>query len=193
MDAAKGRMRTKRDVVVEASERLNCESVGAQELEEIQRIVRVRFGENGVESPASIARTLAEEGVVLRHPEVLEYDAAWREDNLRKANLPNDLNFSALKEVSHSIKELDQQRKKLDQAANNSGSRRLLEAMQEVREDLLLLGRSEVVDERRRVEAGEIAEWLRVWLSSPELFDDWLELRQHSADYRKKFITEKAG
>src|SRR5262249_60497663 len=36
-------------------------------------------------SPASIARLLADEGAELRHPDVIEADAAWREADLKPA------------------------------------------------------------------------------------------------------------
>ncbi len=33
----------------------------------------------------------------------------------------------------------------------------------------------------------EIAEWFTVWLQTPEIFDDWLELRRRSANFREQF------
>ena len=74
----RSKARTKAELIIEVWEHLDCESVGAKELEAIQRAVRDRFGAGAVASPASIARTLADEGAVLRHPEVIECDASWR-------------------------------------------------------------------------------------------------------------------
>ena len=70
--------RTKRDLIIEVWERLDCETVGARELEAIAEAVRGRFGEGAEESPAIVARLLADEGAELRHAEVLEADARWR-------------------------------------------------------------------------------------------------------------------
>src|SRR6266508_2157384 len=39
----------------------------------------LQFGPGSEESPAAIARVLADEGAELRHPEVIELDARWRE------------------------------------------------------------------------------------------------------------------
>ncbi|HEY3581509.1 MAG TPA: hypothetical protein VGK82_13225, partial [Pyrinomonadaceae bacterium] len=47
------------------------ESAGAAELEQIQQSLVERFGAQGRQSPATIARTLADNGVRLKHPEVL--------------------------------------------------------------------------------------------------------------------------
>ena len=87
---------TKRELIIEVWEQLNCESVGARELAEIQRSVGNRFGAGAIESPTAIARLLADEGAVLRHPEVIDYDAEWRERNLAEALLPVDVNLDGL-------------------------------------------------------------------------------------------------
>ena len=33
----------------------------------------------------------------------------------------------------------------------------------------------------------EITEWLSLWLQTPNLFNDWVELRQRSPEFRKTF------
>src|ERR1051326_6243360 len=50
-----------------------------------------RFGAQGRESPATIARTLADNGVRLKHPEILDADVAWRERE--QSSLFAELNF----------------------------------------------------------------------------------------------------
>src|SRR2546423_10405503 len=70
--------RTKRDLMIEVWEHLDCETVGARELEAVADAGRERFGEGAVEGPAVVARPLADEGAELRHPEVLDADARWR-------------------------------------------------------------------------------------------------------------------
>ena len=54
--------RTKHDLIIEVWEYLDCESVGARELEQIQQALGERFGAGALQSPASIARTVADEG-----------------------------------------------------------------------------------------------------------------------------------
>jgi hypothetical protein len=54
--------RTKRELMIEVWERLDCESVGAAEIEAVMEAVRGRFGEGAVETPARVARLLADEG-----------------------------------------------------------------------------------------------------------------------------------
>ena len=182
--------RTKDELVIEVWEQLDCESVGAKELEAIQRAVRDRFGAGAVESPAAIARTLADEGAVLRHPEVIECDAGWRESGFQKSLLPETVNFEGLKEAAESIERLDRLRQELEQGSRHSDLARLRAAVQSIRKDRLQVARSKVIEERTRFEAGEIAEWLNVWVNSPELFADWLDLRRRTAEFRARFSED---
>jgi hypothetical protein len=39
----------------------------------------------------------------------------------------------------------------------------------------------------KRLEKREIAAWFRVWLESPTLFFDWLEIRKHTEEFRQHF------
>jgi hypothetical protein len=172
--------RTKHDLAIEIWERLDCESVGAPELEAIQRALGERFGTGAVESPAAIARTLADEGAVLRHPEVLECDAQWRERKLDESPATS-LKFETLAEAAASLKKID------GLSVADSEVRHIRAAIQNVRKDCLLVSRSVVIDDQKRLVAKEIAEWLRVWLSAPVLFADWLELRRRSSDFVETF------
>ena len=184
---AKDQLGTRRDLMLAVWESLDCESVGAQELTEIQRSVAERFGEGAVESPAALARTLADEGAVLRHPEVLEADAKWRERKLSESPIRAQLDFSTLEAASESINELEGLRRELASAGDGKSLRDLRETAFRNRRDLLLVVGSSVLSEVERAAAKEIAGWLEVWLLTPELFADWLELRRASAEFRNRF------
>ena len=87
MTSTKWRARTIPDLIIEVWEALDCESVGARELAQIQQALAEKFGEGAESSPASIARTVADEGAVLRHPEVFEFDAEWRERKIAESEV----------------------------------------------------------------------------------------------------------
>src|SRR5947209_6027164 len=113
MGTTRRQTQTKRDLIIEVWESLDCESVGADELKEIQRMINEKFGAGAVESPAAIARALSDEGAVLRHPEVLECDARWREQNSSEVIFQEALNFEELAESFESIQKLESWRSKL--------------------------------------------------------------------------------
>jgi hypothetical protein len=185
--------RTKRDLMIEVWERLDCESVGAKELEAIGAVVRERFGEGALESPASLARLLADEGAELRHAEVLEADARWRSADPYEAMFRNVLKFSDFAQAAASIKRLDNLRKQFERKQDQTGLRRVRETVLKGKQRAEMIARNPTVNERKRDEKTEIAQWFTLWLQSPELFDDWLHLRQRSPDFRRRFGDEKEG
>jgi hypothetical protein len=183
MKANRWRARTKHDLIIEVWEALDCESVGARELEQIQKVIRQKFGAGSSDSPASIARTLADEGAVLRHPEVLSLDTEWRERELSALVPPDELNFSGLAEASASIKKLETLRRKFEQNSEQEQLGRLREMTLKFKQDALGMARSKTVERQKRLEASEIVQWLTVWLQSPDIFEDWLSLRQRSPEF----------
>lgn len=187
MKANRWRARTKQDLIIEVWETLDCESVGASELEQIQEVIRKRFGSGSLDSPASIARTLADEGAVLRHPEVLSLDTEWRERELSALIPPDELNFSGLAEASVSIKKLDALRRKFEQNSEQAQLKRLREMTLGFKQDALSIARIKTVERQTRMEATEISQWVTVWLESPDIFEDWLSLRQRSPEFMRRF------
>ena len=187
MKANRWRARTKQDLIIEVWEALDCESVGARELNQIQEVIRQKFGAGGSDSPAAIARTLADEGAVLRHPEVLSLDTEWREGELLALIPPDELNFSSLGEASVSIKKLDTLRRKFEQNSEQPQLMRLRNMVLKFKQEALGTVQSKIVEKQKQKEAREIADWLTVWLQSPDIFEEWLILRQRSPEFAREF------
>jgi hypothetical protein len=181
------RARTKHDLMIEVWEHLDCETVGAAELEAIAEAVRARFGEGAEESPAIVARLLADEGAELRHAEVLEMDARWRSADPYDAMFRNVLKFSNFEEAAASIKRLDNLRRQFARKKDKEGLRRVQETVLKGKQRAQMIARNATVNERKRAEKEEIAEWFTVWLRQPEIFDDWLILRRRARDFRERF------
>ena len=190
MTTRKWRARTKQDLIVEVWESLDCESVGSRELQQIHQALLEQFGEGAAVSPAAIARTVADEGAVLRHPEVFECDRSWREENLKKWAFREALDFSDLPSAFASVVKLEERRLQLKVDSDDQGLKDLRELVVSLRKDLLLNARSKILEETQRQELKEIAYWLGVWLQAPELFSDWLDLRRRSPEFEKKFGEE---
>ncbi len=191
MKEQKWKSRTKRDLMIEVWEHLDCESVGAAELEEIGRVVRERFGEGALESPVAVARLLADEGAELRHAEVLELDARERAADPYEAMFRNVLKFSDFAQAANSIKNLENLRRQLARKKDETGLRRVHEVGLKGKQRAQMIARNPKVDERKRAEKTEIAEWFTVWLQTPEIFQDWLDLRQRSKDFRQRFPAKE--
>lgn len=189
MTQTKWKARTKRDLMIEVWEYLDCESVGASELERIAAEVRARYGEGAVDSPAAIARLLADEGAELRHAEVLELDTRWRSDDPYQAMFRNVLKFSDFAQAAASIKRLESLRRQFARTGDKTGLRRVREVALKGKQRAEMIARNRAVEQKKRAEKTEIAEWFAVWLQTPELFEDWLDLRQRSGDFRTQFAA----
>src|SRR5689334_19020509 len=88
--------RTKLEVILDTWKETGSTTLGASEIALIQQQLGEIFGVNGVESPASIARLLADEGAVLRHPEILQVDSDWRAARLNSFFEVADLDFRTI-------------------------------------------------------------------------------------------------
>ena len=187
--------RTKRELIITAWDDLGRVMVGASELRKIQRSIHDQFGGGAVESPAAIARVLADEGAELRHPEVIEFDARWREAKIKRNSkgfgLGKDVTGKPLrlKQAEAFIKRLERVRRRWDQTGDKAAWQRARDNAIEARQVAETLAKDRALDQVIRVEQAEIAEWFAVWIQTPNLFEEWLELRRRSPDFRKKFLT----
>ena len=187
MKETKWQARTRQELIIEVWEALDCESVGERELLAIQEELHKTLGAGAVISPASIAREVADEGAMLRHPEVLHCDTRWRTQQLAELIAGEDLDFSNLVAAKASLLKIDELRREAEAESNEPALRRLRELVVGGGKEARLVARSRIVPDQERIIAKEIMEWLRVWLHQPDLFADWLSLRQRTPEYRKEF------
>ena len=153
----------------------DADSAGAAELELIQKQLLEKSNVPVPESPASIARTLADHGVRLRHPEVLEADLRWREQASLFAS--EELNFPNVEAAFAFVEKL---------AAIPQESQ-LRSFVVQLKVELESVAKSMRVALPDRLIAIEVAHWLTVWLQNPAIFADWLALRRESTEFRERF------
>lgn len=182
--------RTKTDLIIEIWEKLDCESVGATEIEAIETAVREKLGDGAVDSPMIIARLLADEGAELRHAEIMELDVRRRLESPYAAMFRNILKFSDFKQTLISIRQLENLRRKFSAKSDRKGLRLVRETALKGKRRAQMIAGNEKVESKKRDEKKEIVEWFTIWLQSPEIFENWVELRQNSKDFREKFLDE---
>jgi hypothetical protein len=179
--------RTKTDLIFEVWEKLDCESVGASELEAIETVLRDRFGPGAVESPMRLARLLADEGAELRHAEVLELAVRRRTESPHDAMLRNIVRVDDLRNARSTFRNLENLRKKLTSEDDRDGLRKVRELAVRARKRLAEESADPKIPANRRAFSSEIAEWFAIWLQTPEIFENWVGLRTGSADFRNEF------
>ena len=151
------------------------ESAGAAELDQIQQALVERFGAQGRESPAAIARTLADNGVRLKHPEILETDVRWRAE--LSLFTSEDLNFTSIDAAIAFAEKL----------AGLPQGPELRSLVLQLKTELEWTAKSMRIPLPDRLVALEVAHWLTIWLQNPPIFPDWLVLRRESAEFRERF------
>ena len=189
--------REKRELIVETWTKLGHAPVTGRMLSRIQRALARQFGIDTTDSPASIARVLADEGAELCHPDVIEFDAQWRESSFKKSELAIARDDAAkplvLESAEALLKRFERLRRKYSGDAKSDRLRQLREAALNEKAKAQLLARDDALDDSLRKVQGEIAEWFRVWLQTPEIFDDWLDLRRRSREFRETFKAQESG
>lgn len=148
---------------------------GAAELDQIQQALVEHFGVQGRETPAAIARTLAENGARLKHPEILEADVRWREQSSLFTS--EELDFTSI-DVANAF---------AGKLAGLSQSAELRSLVLQLKAELEWVAKSMRVPLPDRLLALEVAHWLTVWLQNPAIFPDWLILRRESSEFRERF------
>ena len=179
--------RTKPDLIIEVWERLDCESVGAKEIIEIEKAVEERFGKQAVEYPMRIARQLADEGAELRHAEIMELDVERRLDLPYDAMFRNILRLTDLRTALASLRNLENLRRKFVKDSDKEGLRLVRETALEGKQRALETAQFNHDRSRDPRPFSEMAEWITLWLQSPELFESWITLRIRSNDFVTRF------
>jgi hypothetical protein len=179
--------KTKIDLLIEVWEKLDCESVGASEIFAIETVIREQFGINAVDLPMKTARVLADEGAVLRHSEIMKIDVERRLESPYDSQFRNTFNFANFKETLSSLKNLENLRKKFVTDNDKTGLRLLFAEILKAKEFCLNIANRKAIDESQRLVNLEIAEWLTVWMQTPEMFEMWVELRQISPNFKSTF------
>jgi hypothetical protein len=179
--------RTKIDLIIEVWEKLDCENVGAAEIEAITTVIANEYGNSAVDSPMVIARMLADEGAHLRHSEIMElylkrsaerpYDAAFR----------NIIKLDDLKAALASIRGLENLRQKYRSEDNRQGLRLVRETAIEAKQTAVEAAEAKNANSVTAITNTEIAQWFAVWLQTPEVFESWVALRQRSAEFVDRF------
>ncbi len=179
-----------RELIVNTWNSLGAPPITVKILNRIQRALAQAIGPQAVVSPASIARVLTDEGAELHHPDVIESDARWREKRLKQSalrartDLTKPLTLSGAQAL---LKQFEKLRQEPSVKNDREELRRLSEAARNEKARAQLLAQDVALSDVARKAQREIAEWFRVWLQTPEIFNDWLDLRQRSPEFRETF------
>lgn len=180
---------SKKQLILDWREQQSLESAGLRELRRVQEELRGRLAPAKAPSLSYIAAVLREAGVRVDYED--RYADPFIPERYR-GRLEGVLHFHDLAAAEKAIRALDSAWQDYRAAADREGAGLARKLALRGRKRAESLAANPRVDAGKRREKREIASWFAVWLESPDLFFDWLELRKGSDDFRAAFAQAEA-
>lgn len=175
---------TKKEMVLEIYDREAMGEITALEIEIINQGLIDEYGDGGAMAPAEIARILHDEDLPVRFDQIFRMDSAAD----KYVDLFGRLNkFGSLAEAEQTLRQIDVLQRDFSRQGDKIGERYARQAALRIKKQTAALSQSPKLNERVRAEMGEIAQWMTIWLQTPDIFDQWLELRKAAVEFKNKF------
>lgn len=171
-------LQTKKKQILEAARSLATAKFTPAEIEQVRRKLLAEHGEAGKTSGDYIAAVLQQAGMRVLLSRRADTDEQYEEQ------FQDLLHFSTLDEAEMCIVRLDELLRKFREEGEQAAIERVLEVARLGRRRAEMIARNRKVEEHKRAEKQEIANWFAMWLRTPEIFFDWLEVRKQTAEYQ---------
>jgi len=178
--------KSKKQLILEYRDERGLENAGAQEI----RLIQAELGrlDPGRRPALSyIANVLREAGTRVEFDH--RYVDPWMEDPYA-TRLKGLLQFRDLETAECALRKLDEAYRAYQKASDHKGVNLVRSLALKGKQRAEGLAANPRVSPARRAEKREIASWFRVWLESPELFHDWLEVRKQSEEFQAMFPAD---
>ncbi len=100
------------------------------------------------------------------------------------------LSFSSFAAAEETIKRLDGLRRKYLFTGDKRGVQYCRQIALLGRRRAEFIGRNNRVRLQKRLQKQEVANWFRIWLETPDIFDSWLQMRKSNAEFRDLLKSE---
>ena len=182
----------KRELVLDIYDREAMGEVTAREIALINQALVAEFGPGGAMDPGEIARVLVDEDLPVRYEQIFRMAGPTEKYETLFRHLPR---LATLAQAEASLREIDALYRKFQRLGDQTGVRFARRAaLQGQREaEQAVAGQPAPENGNSPDEQAEIAQWFAVWLQTPDLFEQWLQIRQGTLDYRHKFSQADSG
>mgnify|MGYP001004429910 CR=1 FL=1 len=177
--------KNKRELVLDIYDREAMGIVTAREIALINQALVAEFGAGGAMDPGEIARVLVDEGLPIRYEQIFRMAGPTEKYETLFRYLPR---LDTLAAAETSLREIDALYRKFQRLGDDTGVRFARNAALVGKRTAERAIQEKDANKSNLVEQAEIAQWFTVWLQTPELFEQWLQIRQGTQDYRQKFI-----
>jgi hypothetical protein len=176
--------KAKKQIILEYYRARDLKLIAAQEIQAIEVELRRHLGSTGRISRSYIANVLRQAGAQV------DYEDRYSDPSMQEpyaSRLKGLLRFSDFVSTEASIQKLDAIYKEYRALADRVGTGLVRSLVLKGKERAGSLAANRRVRPEKRQEKQEIARWFGVWLETPELFFDWLELRKSSPEFHRLF------
>jgi hypothetical protein len=173
--------RTKKEMVLEIYDREAMGEVTAREIAIINRGLVEEFGEGGAMAPAEIARLLVDEDLPVRFEQVFRMATPTEKYETLFEGLAINRSLS---DAEESLRKIDDLYRKFQRLEDRTGVRFARQTAERAKRNAASRSLSSGLTGLRRAEQEEIAQWFTIWLQTPDLFAQWLELRKASPGFK---------
>jgi hypothetical protein len=175
---------SKKQLILESCANLKRPSLGLRELRRVQQDLRERLIPAKPPSLGYIASVLRGAGLQVDYED--RYAAPLIPERYA-GRLEGALRFDSLAAAEATLRSLDAAYRCYRSGSDRDGASLVRKLVLHGKQRAgTLAGNARIRLEKRR-EKSEIATWFRVWLESPNLFFDWLELRKQTEEFRQLF------
>ena len=175
---------TKKALILTVARELAIPRFTPAEIEQIRRRLIAQLGERGKTSADYIVSVLEEAGMRVAISTHSDTQGKYEEE------FDDLLHFSTLEEAEMCLVRLDELLRKFQQQKERAAVERVRGVARMGRRRAEMIARNRKVDEKKRAQKQEVAQWFAVWLETPDAFFDWLEVRKQSTSFQSKFLDE---
>jgi len=177
--------KTKKQLILEIFEQEGFSELNDEAIALINSRLIATYGIGGKTSAAYIAEILIKAGKTVHYEEQLNITA----ESENQAFLQK-LNFDTLVDAEQSLLTLTELLAEFQQIADKEAIWQCRDFVKRARLRAQLIASNQKIPNKKRLIKSEIEFWFEIWLTNPDIFIDWLELRKSSPDFLNKFHSE---
>ena len=174
-------LKHKKEMILEAARDIAAQKWSVAEIDQLRRKLLADHGEAGKTGNEYIAEVLKGAGWKVQLSEREEAEERFEEE------FEDILHFSTLGDAEVSLTRLDELLRRFRAHGEKAAVERVLEIARLGKRRAEMISHNRKVEEHKRREKKEIAEWFRIWLETPDAFFNWLDVRKTSPEFRSTF------
>jgi hypothetical protein len=178
-------LKTKKELILQAAREIGAQQYTPAEIDQLRRRLMAEHGEEGKTTNDYVADVLKDAGFKVALTLQEEAEDQYEEE------FEDLLHFKTLEDAEVSIMRLDELMRKFQAHGETAAAERVLNVGRLGKRRAEMISRNHKVEPQKRAEKTEIANWFRIWLETPDVFFDWLDVRKQSPEFKAKFPSEE--